>query len=237
MSKPNAFAAEENFEFEALNRAENYRRVLLCEFDRFLRGHVLEIGAGIGQITHPLSQLPNVEEVLAVEPSESFARTFKELHPQLPILQGTASSLNGHLGFDAALCVNVLEHIEHDVEELKEFHRLLKPRGGHLCLFVPARMEIYAPLDRDFGHFRRYHRPELREKLLQTGFQIQRLQYFNFIGYFAWWWSFKVRGSRQFNPGAVQLFDRVIFPVTHALESVVGAPPVGQSLLAVAQAV
>ena len=128
-------------------------------------------------------------------------------------------------------------HIEDDAAELRVWHRLLAPRGGCLCLFVPARPEIYAPIDRDFGHFRRYRRKDVGILLRAAGFQVERLQYFNLIGYFLWWLNFRVRRARHFNPAMVRAFDRWIFPVTHGLESRLGSPPIGQSVLAIARAV
>ena len=136
----------------------------------------------------------------------------------------------------AIVSVNVLEHIEEDDDELRRYHRLLAPRNGCLCLFVPARQEIYAPLDADFGHFRRYSKPTLATQLEAAGYIIEELHYFNFTGYFAWWLNFRVLGSRRFNPAAVRFYDRVIFPVVHALESRLCRPPIGQSLIAVARA-
>jgi hypothetical protein len=117
---------------------------------------------------------------------------------------------------------------------LAAYRKVLAGAKGTLCLFVPARPEIYAPLDRDFGHFRRYTRSELRRKLERAGFQILRLHYYNFIGYFAWWLNFRVLQRRSFGARALRLFDRVIFPLGHGLESRICPPPIGQSLLAVA---
>ena len=139
--------------------------------------------------------------------------------------------------FDGALCLNVLEHIREDEVELRKFAKLLAPRKGTLCLFVPARPEIYAPIDKDFGHFRRYTRGELRRKLVDAGFHIERLHYFNCVGYFAWWLNFCVLKKREFEVAKVRAFDRVIFPVVHGLESRMVRPPFGQSLMAIARAV
>ena len=107
---------------------------------------------------------------------------------------------------------------------------------GVVCLFVPARSEIYAPLDRDFGHFRRYTRRSLRGKLESAGFKILTLRYFNFAGYFAWWLNFCVLKKRHFNRGGLVFFDRVVFPPFHALESLILRPPIGQNLLVIARA-
>jgi hypothetical protein len=76
------------------------------------------------------------------------------------------------------------EHTEEDEAELKRYSQLLRARRGALCLFVPARPEIYAPIDKDFGHFRRYTYSELRQKLQRAGFTIEHQHYFNFARIF-----------------------------------------------------
>lgn len=235
-SRPNEFALTNNFEFEALKQAENYRKRLLIEFGPHLVGDVIEVGAGIGQITTMVKALPAVKSVLAIEPDPDFCAMFKSSVTDIPLIRGTVSALNSDSHWDGVVCINVLEHIEDDVDELKRYAKLLSQRNGRLCLFVPARPEIYAPIDKDFGHFRRYVKPELKQKLEDAGFNIIRLQYFNVTGYFAWWLNFCVLKKRQFEVGSVRMFDRVIFPVTSTVESWLPAPPFGQSLLAVAEA-
>jgi len=115
------------------------------------------------------------------------------------------------------------------------YREKLVAQSGTLCLFVPARPEIYAPIDSDFGHFRRYTRPELSRKLEQAGFQILALRYYNFVGYFAWWFNFCFLKKRRFDTGTVKFFDRLIFPCVHGIETHVCSPCIGQSLLAVAR--
>jgi hypothetical protein len=101
---------------------------------------------------------------------------------------------------------------------------------------VPARQELYAPIDHDFGHHRRYDRPGLTGKLQQAGFEIVRLNYYNWLGYFIWWLNFKLLKHRRFDRSKIIVFDRFLFPVVHLLESKLVRPPFGQSLLAVARA-
>lgn len=226
------------FEFDALGEANNYRRALIREFTPFLEGHVLEVGAGIGQMTSVIAALPGVRRMLSIEPDGGFCREFKRLHPAAPIVQGTVQSIGPEAnGWNAIVSINVLEHIEKDAEELRAYAQLLRARQGVLCLFVPARQEIYAPLDADFGHYRRYAKPQLRNLLESAGFEIVRLYYFNWIGYFGWWASFCLLRQRAFKIGSVRLFDRWIFPVNYFLESRLIHPPFGQSLLAMARSV
>ena len=111
--------------------------------------------------------------------------------PEHDLLQGTVNELKSEFDWNAILSINVLEHIEEDEAELASLpHACSQPARGALCLFVPAKPEIYAPIDKDFGHFRRYTRPELGEKLKGAGFEPVLFRYYNFVGYFAWWLSF-----------------------------------------------
>lgn len=231
---PNATASTEDFEFAALAEARNYRAALLRDFKQYLRGNVLEVGAGVGQITSELLAIREVERVVSIEPDPSFCAKLRSRLPGHELLEGTAADLQSDLPWNAVLSINVLEHIEGDESELATYYRLLKPAQGALCLFVPARPEIYAPIDKDFGHFRRYTRPELKKKLKSAGFTIQSIRYYNFVGYFLWWANFRFMKKRSFDAGSVRLFDRVAFPLVHGFETRVCAPPLGQSLQVIA---
>ncbi|HEX3893357.1 MAG TPA: class I SAM-dependent methyltransferase [Terracidiphilus sp.] len=234
MKLSNAIANTADFEFAALREAKNYRAALLEEFGAHLYGNVLEVGCGIGQITEELLRLPGIEELVSIEPDATFCERLRSRLPEHRVIQGTISDIDTHQPWNAIISINVLEHIESDLQELVNYCELLRPARGVLCLFVPSRPEIYAPIDRDFGHFRRYTRAELKAKLREAGFDVLRIRYYNLIGYFLWYLNFKVLKKRAFDLNAVRLFDRAIFPLIHKLEARICAPPIGQSLIVVA---
>lgn len=231
---PNEAAQSADFEFAALSEARHYRNALLRDFGEHLRGRVLEVGAGVGQITEELQRIPAITRLVSIEPDPGFCARLRAAFPGHALVQGTIDDLKSDEPWDAILSINVLEHIAEDERELAIYRKVLAREKGTLCLFVPARPEIYAPLDKDFGHFRRYTRPELRRKLEQAGFQILHLRYYNFIGYFTWWMNFRVMQKRRFGVTAVRCFDRMIFPLMHEFESRICPPPIGQSLLVMA---
>jgi SAM-dependent methyltransferase len=234
---PNATAGTEDFEFAALNEAKNYRAALLREFSGHLSGKVLEIGAGIGQVTRELLQNRAITKVVSVEPDAAFCARLRATLPGHELVQGTIQQLKDEAAdWNSILSVNVLEHIAEDEQELEIYRKKLSRQHGALCLFVPARPEIYAPIDKDFGHFRRYTRPELQAKLENAGFEIIKLRYYNFVGYFAWWVTCCLLKKRSFDIGAVRFFDRIIFPAVHGFETRVCPPFIGQSLLVIARA-
>jgi SAM-dependent methyltransferase len=233
---PNSTANTNDFEFDALAEARNYREALFQEFGPYLKGHVAEIGAGIGQMSEPLAKLPAVKHAVAVEPEPAYCAQHRKRLPSHELIEGTAADMPAGSQWDCILSINVLEHIREDEVELARYAGLLRAKSGVLCLFVPARPEIYAPIDKDFGHFRRYTKPELRKKLTDTGFNVQRLHYFNCVGYFGWWANFCLLKKRLFEVSKVRAYDRWIFPVVHTLETRIVRPPFGQSLLAIAMA-
>jgi SAM-dependent methyltransferase len=235
-AEPELAARASDFEFAALGEARNYRAALLREFAPHLHGRVLEAGAGIGQFTALLRQLPGVQRLVALEPEPRFCRQLRDTFPGLAVLDGTIDIAAADPAWDAVVSINVLEHIADDRGELAAYARLLAPQRGALCLFVPAGPELYAPIDRDFGHFRRYTRPDLRKKLEQAGFAVLRLEAFNSVGYAVWWFGFRVLRRRRFTAWGVRWFDRWVFPPVRALETRLGWVPFGQSLLAVARA-
>lgn len=233
---PNALSDTEDFEMAALSQADNYRAALMCEFSSSLRGNVLEVGAGIGQITEDLLQHRRIAKLVSVEPHPKFYRQLQEKFPEHTVVHGTFANMNPGEDWDTIISINVLEHIQDDEKELKDYFHCLAKNIGTLCLFVPARMEIYAQIDKDFGHFRRYTKAGLCKKLKDAGFQIVRLRYYNIAGYFAWWLNFCLLKKRHFKPESVRFFDRFIFPAVYGFESRVCPPFVGQSLIAIARA-
>src|SRR5215469_1014815 len=82
-----------NFEFTALNAAENYRRALLAEFSPFLGDRVIEIGAGIGQLSQLLLGAPPLRQLTCVEPDAEFCREHRVRVPGAILIEGTVADL------------------------------------------------------------------------------------------------------------------------------------------------
>lgn len=222
------------FEFAALAAAHNYRAAIVREFHDALRGKVLEVGAGIGQMTESLLNAPSVDEIVALEPDRTFEAAFRKHLPNTRLLQGSLEDLQENETFDTGVMVNVLEHIEDDVGALRCLRKHLAGPQSSVCLLVPARPELFAKIDSQFGHFRRYTSESLRGCLQQAGFHVGRLHYFNVIGYFLWYLNFTLRGATSFNPSLVGFFDRYVFRLGNLVETTVCRPCIGQSLIAIA---
>jgi len=76
----------------------------------------------------------------------------------------------GRFQYDFIVALEVLEHVKEDVELLKKINTLLK-RKGLLIFSVPAHKSKWGENDEWAGHYRRYEKNELKEKLASTHFK------------------------------------------------------------------
>lgn len=77
-------------------------------------------------------------------------------------------------GFDAVAAFDVVEHVEDDLAALRELRRVVCP-GGQVLLSVPAYRWAWSQLDELAGHHHRYTRRDLADRVLQAGFEVQRV--------------------------------------------------------------
>src|SRR4051812_25885029 len=112
--RPNEAASTAGFEFSALAGARNYPRAFIPEFSPNLKGRVIEIGGGIGQMTTLLKSVPTIETLLCIEPDSKFCELFKKMHPNQQLICGTIDDVPADSDWDALFSVNVLEHIRDD---------------------------------------------------------------------------------------------------------------------------
>ena len=206
----------------------------------YLRGRVLEIGAGIGGTTRSLCD-GTPADWLCLEPDAELAARIQTLldNRKLPgccrLHVGTLEDLSHapeNEQFDAILYIDVIEHIEDDHAELARAYTRLAP-GGALLIIVPAHQWLFSPFDAAIGHYRRYSRARLRRALPAEG-KIQQLVYLDSLGLLA---SAANRLMlRQSYPTLAQIkfWDRTIVPISRLTDRLTGFA-LGKSVLAVVQ--
>lgn len=206
---------------------------------KYLGEKVLEVGAGAGTFSRILID-SGVKELLSLEPS-------KEMYPYLKDFSKTASipmeTSNSYLEdvkaqikkgkFNSAVYINVFEHIEDDRAELAHLYEIL-PKGAHICIFVPANPFLMSKFDKSIGHYRRYTKKELEQKVKEAGFTIELSRKFDFIGVVPWFINFTLLGSMKMQPGAAKTYDKFVVPVARKIESV-SQPFFGKNVLLVAK--
>jgi len=194
----------------SLEKARRFNSWMADEVRPHVGARVLEIGAGIGNITGWL--LPR-DFWLASDINPNYLHYLKNLTASKPYLgvqrvdvesSGDFAGLRGE--FDTVLCLNVLEHVVDPLQALRNMHSALAP-GGTLVLYVPHGQGLYSSLDEVLGHRCRYDREMLARELAAAGFELLGQRFFNRAAVPGWWWNGKVLRRRTFSRLQLKLFD------------------------------
>jgi SAM-dependent methyltransferase len=218
-------------ELDLFADATNWKSYWSGHLRPFVRGEVLDVGAGLGATFEYLNE--PAEAWTCLEPDPELARRIQQRfgsHSKAPrVVTGTTSTLPTDARFDTVLYIDVLEHIEDDRAEVERATGLLK-RGGSLIVLSPAHPFLYSPFDASVGHFRRYTASAMRA-LTPPGLALTELFFLDGLGAFA---SLFARIARRREPTKAQIrtWDRVIVPVSRATD-IVTRRFVGRSLVGV----
>jgi len=220
-----------------LAEANNYNAWLFDAVRPYVGKRVLEIGAGIGTFTSLLREQEHVtatdmDEACLAELSSRFSSSVSVEVMRLNITEisrGQREMLR-QKDFDTIIGLNVLEHIRDDILALKNLRLLVS--SGRLLLIVPALRGLYGVEDKAVGHFRRYAKLELVEKLSKAGWRIEKIGYLNSFGAILWFIKNRIMKSPATSPGNVRVYDKLIVPFLSRMERKIPVP-FGQSLVAI----
>ena len=205
------------------------------------RGRVLDIGCGSGALSAELIRAGH--EVTSQDLSERMLALCRT-HLQRQGLDTSRLRLGGIEDiperdfFDAAVALDVIEHIDDDVQAMAQLCDALKPTGK-LVISVPALSRLYGPKDVEVGHYRRYDRTMLSTRFDRAGFEMLTCRYWNLLGVLPVWLSVRrgqrldegFRYSRSLGSRALNAALRLWF---RGVESRL-TPPIGLTLLATAR--
>ena len=118
--------------------------------------------------------------------------------------------------FDTVICLNVVEHLEDDVQALRNIRASLQ-KNGRAIILVPNGPGLYGSLDRVLGHYRRYTQEQLREVCEQAGFRVEKMLKFNRIGAPGWWWNGRVLKEKTFGFWQIKLLNTLL-PVVRPID-------------------
>jgi SAM-dependent methyltransferase len=144
---------------------------------------ILEIGPGLGDLSaHLLERYPEAP----LELSEVSSNAAEVLRARFRDESRVIVSQDDLLGradiiptFDLVIACEVFEHIENDAAGLRAVGRLMN-EGGHFIFSAPCHMKKWQAADVFAGHYRRYERAELIEKLESAGLKVEHLWTFGF---------------------------------------------------------
>lgn len=170
------------------------RAILKSLLDNYLHAgniqsrKILDLGCGTGRTLELLKDYGTVtgldiaSQALAFSTRRAQTNLIQADFTKLPIKGGS---------LDVITALDTLEHVGNDREVLKGIYRLLKP-GGLTVLFVPAFPSLWGPQDDLSHHKRRYRLLELRKKVEEAGFVVERMTYINFFLFVPIWLGRKI---------------------------------------------
>lgn len=199
---------------EIMEDAKNYNHFLENLVLKYIpenSGLILDIGAGIGTFAKKISlKYPHVH---CIEPDPVQRRKIEK--SGLPASTSIEKIENDSVDFIYAL--NVLEHIEDDLENLKIWTKKLKP-GGKIFIYVPAYNILYSSMDKSVGHYRRYRKNILVNIFKEANLHIEEARYADSLGFLAsLLYKYIDNGAGKINRFSLKLYDK-IFPVSLFLD-------------------
>ncbi len=213
-----------------LDNADNYAAWIEDLIRPYLGGQILEVGAGRGTFTRRLAAHG---KVIAVEPAPGALGPLSEVGAEVDarVIAGDLTAVPEGTQATSAVFINVLEHIEGDVDALITARSLVEP-GGNVIVFVPAFEVLYSRFDAAIGHYRRYRKDELTAVFQHAGLDVVDIRYVNAPGWLAWLVLVKLLRLSPTSGGASGVYDRFAVPVIRRVEAR-WRVPFGQSILCI----
>jgi SAM-dependent methyltransferase len=215
---------------ELMKEAHNYNRfienLIKDAAPQKLGFRAYDFGAGVGQFSKIWSKPDKLDvEFSAIELDADFQKFLRSKGIKVVSLNDIAE----HTA-DFIYSVNVLEHIENDRRCLAELSSKLRS-GGKLFIYVPAFDCLWTEMDSVVGHVRRYKLNELKTKLEEATFRIERIQYHDCVGFFAILvMRLMTKSAGRLSHNKLIIFDRFLFPLSTILDSLIFKKWLGKNI-------
>ncbi len=201
-----------------LNRAPRFTKWMADTIRPYLGERVLEIGAGIGNLT---SNLVPRTVYWASDINPHYLDRLRKLQLTRPYLRvqftdATAGETYPQELFDSVICLNVVEHLEDDVNALRNIRASLQ-KNGRAIVLVPNGPGLYGSLDRVLGHYRRYTKKRLTDVAERAGFRVEKVLKFNRIGAPGWWLNGRLLRKETFGFWQIKVLNTIL-PVIRPID-------------------
>ena len=222
-----------DFQNEALEKlalVDKYNSWIVSKFKKHLKGDILELGSGLGNITNRL--LKNGHNITSTDIDRKYLSTLKKINRNTKFLDIENLGNKKVYKYDTIIAINVIEHIKDDEKVFRNSYKLLNSKGIFIVL-VPAHKFLFGSYDVLADHKRRYSISEMEKKLKKAGFKIREIGYYNKISAIAWFLNARVLKSKSFSKSQLSLVNLLV-PLIDALDSVIPFN-FGMSLICIAE--
>ena len=133
---------------------------------------------------------------------------------------------------DVLYTSNCLEHIDDDVKGLRYIQNKMA-KDGKLAIYVPALPSLFSELDIKVGHFRRYRKAELIEKVQKAGFLVVECYFKDSLGVIASF-ALKIFGYKNNSvlgkKKCLKFYDACIYPLSRLFDRILLKRIIGKNL-------
>jgi glycosyltransferase involved in cell wall biosynthesis len=196
-----------------LSRARKFSRWMADVIRPWLGQRVLEVGAGIGNLTGHLAPRDRYRATDINPDYLAYLANFALGKPYLEVGELRAEDAAGFQRlagqFDSVVCLNVLEHLDEPVAVLRNLRTALA-RGGRAVVLVPQGPGRYNTLDHTLGHRLRYTRSRLTDAVAAAGFEVEAVLDFNRAAVPGWRLN-GLLGRARFSRVQLKLFDSTVW--------------------------
>jgi 2-polyprenyl-3-methyl-5-hydroxy-6-metoxy-1,4-benzoquinol methylase len=225
----NGYEGHANLELISGNHRFNewmYRQVITRLKEKMV--NILEVGSGLGTFSEKIIRdMQPFSHIMLTDVSDSYVQGLKSKYSSRKNVSVSRMDLNnredysriGYEKYDSIIALNVLEHIKDDELALRELYKVLK-KDGTLVILVPCHKFLFNVIDTNVGHFRRYTKRELQDKISQTNFNVELMYYFNILGIVGWYFNGNVFKNSGINPSASKWFD-ILVPFLDYVERII----------------
>ena len=224
-------------ELDVFASALNWKKYYASVIRPYIRGRVLEVGAGLGGTTEAICS-GDESEWCCLEPDPQLVSRIDErigrgeFRGNCRTMHGVLTDLPATPYWDTILYIDVLEHIEHDADEVQEAALRLAP-GGAMVIVSPAHSWLFSEFDEAIGHFRRYTRRSLAEIMPDT-LDLQCLRYLDSVGVLLSLANRMLLRSPEPSHAQIGIWDRWVVPVSRTIDSLL-AYRIGKTVVGVWQ--
>lgn len=236
------------FQLGWLRRAINYQKWTFQAIEPFLGDRILEVGAGIGNMSRwlPLKERLIFSEIepdlfCYLERTKEFYFENKENVDSILINVNDNWSENlAKENIDTIVSFNVMEHVKDDREFFAHLVNILKKSKSNkikrIITFVPAHQFLHGTVDKYYGHFRRYSHKSLKKLKNQIVPEADfYYRYFNLVGLPGWFLLGKILRKKGLSKKSINSFERIC-PLIKYFDDFLHLKlkvPFGQSVLSV----
>jgi hypothetical protein len=218
-------------ELEVFQHATNWKVYWSSQMRPFVSGKCCEVGAGLGANLSFL-QSPKALAWTMIEPDPQLCIPLSKLaSDDIRIVKGDLRSIANSETFDSIVYIDVLEHIQNDVEQVELATKHLAP-NGHLCVLVPAHEWLRSPFDDSIGHVRRYDRARFVEIAKKAQLEVVILRELDSVGLFASLANKFVLLDSSPSHAQISFWDKGLVPLSKFVDRLV-FHKCGKSILAV----